>query len=164
MTPSFFALGLLVIASVVQPKSTVIVDSKENFGSEPIGNVKVTFADGHAEMWTRLGKCAMPKVSITRLVGWVKFENRGYRNYPIFDTLRVCWPDEHHKDFKADETYPFIEKWAFADNGTAVIIKSRAAHGPADFLKYRLSDAEVLGHAHESYAGDLPAWVKAFED
>ena len=128
VAPSTLILTLVAATSIVLPKSATIVDSKESFGREPIGNVKVTFTDGHAEMWTRLGKCDMAKVSISGLVGWARYEFRGYRNCPILNTLRVCWPDGHHLDFEASGTYPFIEEWNFADDNSAVVIESRRPH------------------------------------
>jgi len=143
----------------------VIIDSKEDFGmGGAIGNVKVTFTDGHTEMWTLQGRSQNPHVSSAGQVGFLLYQKREYRNYPIFDTLRVVWPDEHHRDYKADDSYPYIEQWAFVDDNAAVVIQSRAAHGPADFLKYDLATGKVLGHANAGSGEALPDWAKPYAD
>ena len=153
-------VALILAAATVLPQSAVIVDSKENFGGEPIDNVKVTFTDGHTEMWTKTGRSQLPKVSSSGLVGWTKYETL-YRDKPVFDTLRVVWPDEHHRDYKA--TLGFIEEWDFADNA-AVIIKSRAAHGPAAYQKYDLASGKIIDQAKVELGKELPDWAKPYAD
>ena len=39
------------------------IQSKHNLGSEPVGNVIVTYADGTTDLWTLKGNCKLPKVS-----------------------------------------------------------------------------------------------------
>ncbi len=154
----------MAATSIVLPKSATIVDSKEAFGSLPIGNVKVTFTDGHTEMWTKLGKALLPKLAKSGLIGWARYESKNDRGWPVPDTLRICWPaDGHHKDFKIIE-FPFIEEWDFADSDSAVIIKSRCAHGPAHFYKYDLATEKLLGEAKGTYDSVLPDWAKPFAD
>ena len=158
-------LAILVLAvgtSVVIPKSATVVDAKEDAVGEIVGNVQVTFTDGHKEKWTKLGKSMLPKVSATGLVGWARYETLGYRNYPAFDTLRVVWPDEHHRDFQAGDS--FIEAWDFADNDSTVIIKSRAGHGAPDFLKYDLATGRKLAHVDGWVNQPYPDWVKPYAD
>jgi len=86
----------------------------------------------------------------------------GYRNYPVFDHIRVVWPDEHHQDFQSNDS--FIEAWDFADNNTALIIKSREAHGAPDFLKVDLATGNVLAHVDGWRGGPLPPWAKPYAD
>ncbi|HEV3270917.1 MAG TPA: hypothetical protein VGZ93_01930 [Candidatus Methylacidiphilales bacterium] len=105
----------------------------------------------------------MPKVAKSGLVGWIRFETRNDRGWPVTNTLRICCPpDGRHMDFMT-ESKPFIEEWAFADNDTAVIIKSRGSHGPAEFIKYSLITGKMLGEADGSDK-ELPAWAKPFAD
>ena len=129
--------------STVLPKSATVIDAKEDVVGETVGNIQVTFTDGHKEKWTKLDKSMLPKVSATGLVGWAKYDELGYRDYPVFDEIRIVWPDEHHRDFQSTDSC--IEAWDFADNDSAIIIKSREGHGAPDFLKYDISTGKVLG-------------------
>lgn len=156
-----FVAILVLAAATVLPKSAVIVDSTEDAGGFPIGNVKVTFSDGHAELWTKTGKAQQPKVAANGMVGWARYEVR-YEKMPVLDTIRIVWPDEHHKDYKTEARHPFIEEWAFADDDTALIIKSRAVHGAATFIKYEIATRKILGRV--SAEEKLPDWAKPFAD
>lgn len=164
MPHSFLALSFWLIASVALPKSAAIVDSTTSFGGDPIGNVKVTFTDGHTEMWTLQGKCQDPNVSSTGLVGWTRYTTLIGPDYPEFNDLRVCWPDGHYKDYMAPADYPFIEQWNFADSDANVIVKTRAGHGPAYFMKYELATGKLLDHVFATDVKVLPAWAQPFAD
>jgi hypothetical protein len=162
--------ALLLGAATVLPKSAVIVPvaGAGALGSDAVGNVKVTFTDGHTEMWTKQGRALMAQVSSTGLVGWATFTTR-YETLPIDDTLRICWPDEHDHDFKAgtaDGHFPFINDWNFTPDGTHVIIKSRAMHGPAYYLLYDTASGKMLDHAggDGTTGRDLPWWAQPYSD
>jgi len=82
----------------------------------------------------------------------------------VDDTVRICWPEGRHKDFAADYTYPFIEMWDFTNHDTAVAIKSRGPHGPADYDEYDLTSGKLIDHAHGVFGKDLPVWAQPFSD
>jgi hypothetical protein len=157
-------LGVTFLAATVLPRSASVVDAIPADPSEPTGNIEVTFTDGHSEMWTKLRHAMLPRVSSTGLVGWATFRSRNYRGYPMDDTVRICWPNGRHKDFAADETYPFIEAWNFANKDTALVIKSRGPHGAADYDLYDLSSGNILDHAHGLFGHNLPLWAQPFSD
>jgi hypothetical protein len=160
---SFSALAFCALASsAILPKSAVIVDAHDKLGDNSVGNVKVLFTDGHSELWTKLGKSLLPRVSATGLVGWAHALFINARGWPVDSVLRVCWPDGHHKDFKADSA--FIEIWNFVENDTAVVIKSRGAHGPAAYIKYDLRSGKDLAHADAFSGTPLPGWAKPYSD
>lgn len=166
MTFCAFNFVLALAAAAPLPKSASIVDvPAERRGSGiPIGNVRVIFDDGHAEMWTRLGRAEMVKLAKSGLVGWTTFHRRNDRGWEVDDTLRVCWPpDGRHRDFKV-ESKPFIEAWGFVDGDTAVVIKSRGSHGPAEYVKYRVADGALLGEADAGIDKALPDWAQPYAD
>ncbi len=148
-----------IVSAAALPKDAEIISSKGDMaGNEPVGNVKVYFTDGHKEMWTRKGNCMQPKVSESGQVGWLYSDFTNESGSRVFSTVRVVWPDEHHRDFNAAE-FPYIDAWDFADNDTSVIIRCGRKHGPSHFYKYRLSDGSLLAEAQETYAGNLPDWA-----
>ena len=136
----------------------VPVPSEGSLGDNPAGNVRVLFNDGHAEMWTKEGKCLMPQISpIYHLVGWVRFSVRNARGWPLDGTVRICWPDGHHKDFGGN-ILPFIEQWHFALDDSAIIVKSRGPHGPAGYYEYDLHTGKVMDQAYGLSGSALPPW------
>jgi hypothetical protein len=127
------------------PKSVTIIDvpqERRDYATY-IGNIKVRFADGHSETWTSLGRCMDAQVSPTGLVGWTRFSERNYYQEPVNRTLRVRFLNGRVKDFEAYPNGPFIEEWAFADDDSAVVIKTRGRHGPAYYVKYSLHTGEL---------------------
>jgi hypothetical protein len=58
---------------------------------------------------------------------------------------------------------PFIEEWAFSDDGRHVVVKSRFAHGPASIelfgLQNGLAEASVA-----AFEENLPDWARLFRD
>ena len=158
-------LAVLVLAagtSTVLPKSATVVDAKQDAVGETVGNVLVTFTDGHKEKWTKLGKSMLPKVSVKGLVGWAQYDVLGYRDYPVFNIIRIVWPDQHQCDFQSTDS--FIEAWDFADGGSSVIIKSREGHGAPDFLKYDIASGKELAHVDGWENQILPDWAKPYAD
>jgi len=161
---------LLVSASAfagvptAKPTSVTIVDvpsERRDYGTH-IGNVKVRFSDGHSEVWTSLGRCMDAQVSATGLVGWTRYTTRNYYGEPVNSILRVRFRDGTLKDFQHG---PFIEEWAFTDNDTTVVIKSRGRHGPATYIKYSLSTQKVIDAVGRSTPyNDMPKWAQPFAD
>jgi hypothetical protein len=159
---------LLVLAAAsmpVVPQSAVIMPvlSEQKDMGFPIGNVVVTFTDGHHEYWTKEGRASYPKVSNSGIVGFTLFSTR-VENVPENNDLRLVWPDEHHKDYMADSDRPFIEGWGFADNDASVIIKSQGLHGPNAFRKYDVASGKLLGHAVVGDSPTLPDWAQPYAD
>ncbi|HKP04783.1 MAG TPA: hypothetical protein VJU77_15630 [Chthoniobacterales bacterium] len=59
----------------------------------------------------------------------------------------------------------FIGKWLFAENDSAVIIRSMGHHGPFSFVKYEIKSGRVLGEVHGYTPYDkLPDWAKQLAD
>lgn len=146
------------------PVSAEIVDvpaERMDWG-EPIGNVRVKFADGHSEFWTRKGRCMHVRRSKSGLVGWSRFSTRNSHGEPVNDVLRVMVTTSTWKDIKVDL---LIEEWDFSDSDTTVIIKMRGRHGPATVQKYSLETGKLIASAEASvpYA-DTPDWAKPFSD
>jgi hypothetical protein len=59
----------------------VPVRSQSNLDWRPVGNISVTFSDGHEEMWTTSGHCLRPKASHSGLVGWTYGTAQHSRGY-----------------------------------------------------------------------------------
>lgn len=154
-------------ATAASPKSATIVDVPAKYvgGWLIPGNVKVLFADGHSELWTKQGNCMKPLVSTNGIVGWVHFTKEDERGYFMNDTLQLRLPDGSTKDFAPNKHGPFIEQWGFAEDNTAVVIQSRGGHGPALFIKYEIASGRVTGH-QDGFVPDeqMPKWAKPYAD
>jgi hypothetical protein len=133
-----------------------------------VGDVIVTYTDGTTDSWTLKGNCMDPKVSPQGQVGWVLCELASdgkslklYGSVPIGSQLVVC--DRGKVIAKLRAAKPFIEDWAFADDGRHVVVKSRAAHGPASIELFGLHNgpAEASVAAFEE---NLPDWAGPFRD
>lgn len=169
-TLALLTVSLLLLAQIVlaadKPKPVkaeivpVPVETKDWW--TPVGNVKVTFTDGHSEMWTKQGQALFPKVSSEGAVGWTKIKERSDKGEPVNSVLRVMLSETEIKDM---EVGPFIEAWDFVDDGAAVVVKSRARHGPATFTKFDLATAKSTSSVTSAtpYA-QLPEWAKPFAD
>jgi hypothetical protein len=163
-------IAALIFGSITSPAAPrdariVEVPSQVSTSNHSIGNVKVLFSDGHTEMWTKLGKCEMPRVSKTGLVGWVRFDNGNDRDWPPTCTLRVCGSDGKHKDFKApDSQSPFIESWNFSKDGEAVLIEFQTRIGPSDYVEFGVRTGRILHEAPRHFGGDLPSWAQPLDD
>lgn len=158
--------GTALSADIIPVKAEIVeVPAERRDWGEPIGNVRVTFSDGRKEMWTREGRALLPKVAASGYVGWSRYTQRNSRGEPVNSILRVLLSEKDIKDFNAPEGRPFIEEWDFTDKDTAVVIKSRGRHGPANFVKYDLKSGKRLASV-EGYKpyDQLPDWAKPFSD
>ena len=117
----------------VQSAKIVAQDGQGNF----FGDVQVTYADGSTELLTHRGKCSTVHVAGTGAVGWVQGTPEGGK-------VVIRLPDGKTKEFLPDPA-PNIEDWGFADNDTAVVIKTRGRHGPAFCIKCAIATGKVTG-------------------
>jgi hypothetical protein len=162
MTFASIAFTLLLTASTVLPKSASIVDSKVDAEGRTIGNVRVTFTDGHSEKWTSKREAMLPKVAKTGLVGWARYETLYHQYWPAFTTIRIVWPDGHHRDFEGGDF--FIEAWDFVADGSAVVIKSREAHGSPNVRIYDVETGKMLAEADGHFNQAWPEWARPYAD
>ena len=173
MKPNFLQVLSLLTASAfagaptAKPKSVTIIDvpsERRDYGTN-IGNIKVCFSDGHSEVWTSLGMCMYAHISPNGLVGWTRYTTRNHYQEPVNNTLRIRFVNGTIKDFQAYANGPFIEEWAFADNDSAVVIKSRGRHGPAYYIKHSLHTGKVIDSVGLSTPYDrMPTWAQPFAD
>jgi hypothetical protein len=129
-----------------------------------LGNIQVTFTDGHSEILTKGGKCNLPHVSASGDVGWNrpdKLTNDRYgRNA---DILHLRLRDGSAKEFKPNVL--FIVEWGFANNNSEVVIKSMAHHGPSSFIKYEIKTGRVTGEVQGYHPSEeLPDWARPLAD
>jgi len=159
----FGACSATGIASDI-PVSAEIVDvpSERRDWGEPIGNVRVKFADGHSEFWTRLGRCIHVRRSESGHVGWSRYTGRNSYGEPVNNILRVMVSSERWIDFQAG---PFIEDWGFAEHDSTIIVKSRGRHGPSMIHRFSLETGKLLDSTKGSDPyKDTPDWAKPFAD
>jgi hypothetical protein len=161
----YLAIFALTAATTSLPQSAVIIPVPAEQGdmSFPIGNVKVTFTDGHTEMWTKQGRAAFPQVSSAGIVGFALF-TKLIPPDPDFNDLRLVWPDEHHKDYASKPDRPIIEQWGFADNEATIVLQTRGTHGPAEFLKYNIATGKLIAQADVGVDSPLPDWAQPYAD
>lgn len=143
----------------------VIVPSPHDSFLVQTGNVKVTFRDGHTELWTHEGDCRDVKISGKGNVGWVRMHKKSVDTERMTiggkDSLAVRLLDGTVKEFPPFEENVSIEDWRFADNDTAVIIRSMAHHGPSSYVKYAISTGRVIDfRAGYIPNRQLPSWAK----
>lgn len=161
---SLAAASAFAAAPTAKPKSVAVIDvpsERRDYGTN-IGNIKVRYFDGHSETWTSLGRCMYAHVSPTGLVGWTRYTARNDHGEPVNDILRVRFLNGRTKDFQHG---PFIEEWGFVDSDSAVVIKSRGRHGPANYIKYSLRSGSVLGSISLFMPRDqMPLWAQPYAD
>ena len=147
------AFSVLYAASgKVQSAKIVAQDGQGNF----FGDVQVTYADGSTELLTHGGKCSTIHVTSTGAVGWVQGTPEGGK-------VVIRLPDGKTKEFLPDPG-PFIVDWGFADNDTAVVIKTAGAHGPAFCIKYAIETGKVTGKTGPMGYEKMPKWAQPFSD
>lgn len=169
------ALALLVLASsgAVEPSrsspkraSLVIVPSPYDSFLVQTGNVKVTFRDGHTELWTHDGDCREVKTSSKGNVGWIRLDKKSVdvqrKDIDGKDSLVVRLLDGRVKEFSPFDGNVSIEEWRFADNDTAIIMRSMGRHGPSSYVKYEISSGRVIDSRGPYYtpSRELPSWAK----
>jgi len=151
-----------LVGSGTPKKAAVIIPPGEDYLQ--MGDIKVTYADGHTEMWTQGALCGDPHVSSAGDVGWVhstKSDDRYTHRTP--DMLHVHLHGGETRELKPND--PFIETWVFAGNNSEIIIKSRQHHGPAAYIKYDLKTGRETGRIDEYLdESKMPKWAKPFAD
>lgn len=127
----------------------------------PIGNVRVTFADGHSEMWTRLGRCMELRRSASGLVGWSRYTRRNSYGEPVNNVLRVMVTNSRWLDFQTG--LPFIRDWDFAEEDESVVVVSGGRHGAGVMECFSLKTGKQTGGVKESAAkAEMPEWARKF--
>ena len=133
-----------------------------------VGNVKVTFTDGHTEVLTQTGDCHKAKVSAKGNVGWIRIGKMESVPGPREriqtgqDSLVVRFPDGTTKKFPPLGENICIMDWKFADDGKTLIVRSMGHHGPSSYVQYDLASGKAIdsrGPGYTPYA-KLPPWAK----
>ena len=157
-----FLTSCLTGNAAEMPVAAEIVDvpaERRDYGI-PIGNVRVRFADGHSEMWTRLGRCMQVQRSAAGRVGWTRYTNRNLHGEPVNNVLRVMTANGSWQDFQAG---PFIREWDFAIDGASVVVLSGGRHGAGMLHRFSLKAGELTGVVKESTRKEeLPDWAMEF--
>ena len=153
---------------IKQPVAARIEPKHRTYPSFTVGDVIVTYRDGTTDAWTLKGNCMDPKVSHEGQVGWVVCElaadGKSLKlngSVPIGSQVVVCYRGKVIAKLRAAK--PFIEEWAFSDDGRHVVVKSRAAHGPATIELFGLHNAPAEASV-AAFEEDLPDWALPFRD
>jgi hypothetical protein len=136
----------------------VPVRSQSNLDWRPVGNISVTFSDGHEEMWTTTGHCLLPKASHSGLVGWTYGTAQHSRGGWMNTQLRIARDRRLIARFNVSRA--FIDLWDFADKDTCVVIPCVNAHGPSWIQKYRIDTGELVAESSASH--DVSEWAKPY--
>ncbi|MEY2484215.1 MAG: hypothetical protein QOK24_2743 [Verrucomicrobiota bacterium] len=153
------------------PRSVAVVPAPSKFDAFMVqtGNIKVTFVDGHAEMWTENGNAILPKISYRGHIGWVELDKSqidiATKNRAGQDKLVIRLNDGARREFVMTRDTPFIANWSFADDDTAVSVLVSGHHGPRSYVEYDLRSGRVKGEiaGYASYE-TLPTWAKQVSD
>ena len=149
--------------------SIIVVPSRYDGYVVKTGNVKVTFSDGHAEVWTHSGDCYNVKISPKGNVGWIRIDKKKIDPRRMIvvgkDSLVVRRLDESIKTFPPFDENVSIMDWSFAGD-TALIIRSMGYHGPSSFVRYDLTSGDVIDSCGPNYIpyAKLPKWAKPLAD
>ncbi len=158
----FLASGLAGVAAE-RPVAAEMVDvpaERRDYGM-PIGNVRVTFADGHTEMWTRLGRCMELRRSASGLVGWSRYTTRNAHGEPVNNVLRVMVTNSRWQDFQTE--LPFIRDWDFAEEDESVVVVSGGRHGAGIMQCFSLKTGKLTGTVNEATKKEkMPEWARKF--
>jgi hypothetical protein len=153
--------------STARPKTAEVVNispDQADFGV-PVGDIKVTFSDGRSETVTHGGNCMEPRVSDTGNIGWTHFSGLDRRGYALDEKLVIRLRNGAVKEFRPSSYGIFIESWAFADHGSAVVMRSRGHHGPSAFIRYDVASGKLMakedGHSDDD---PPPAWASMLTD
>ena len=147
-----------------RPISAEIVDvaSERKDWGEPIGNIRVKYAGGRSELWTRLGRCMHVRCSESGIVGWTRYTSRNLYGDPVNSILRIMVATDRWLDFQAG---PFIEDWLFSERDTTVIVRSRGRHGPSTIQRFSLTTGKLIDSTKGSdHYADTPDWAKPLAD
>jgi hypothetical protein len=150
------------------PKSASIVAVPSPYDDFLIstGDVKVTFSDGHTELWTHSADCHTVKMSADGSVGWIRMEKKSVDVQRMTvagkDTLVIRSPDGTTHELPPFDDNVAIMDFRFMEGGRAVAIRSMGHHGPSSFVKYDVATGAVLDSRGTNYTpyNDLPAWAK----
>jgi hypothetical protein len=148
-----------VSACIVNWRGEIVNDDEGH-----VGNVRVTFADGHRERWTRRGRSRLARVSKTGLVGWTCAEGQNLTaTHPWMNGELILLRDgKRIAKFRSE--YAFIEVWGFTDHDTCVVIRSRMLHGPSRIEKLEIKTGERLGGCSGSDPNQIEPWARPFAD
>ena len=163
------AVGVSIAAasSNAKPESAIVKIVRSTLDDFLIrtSNVEVRFSDGTSAVWTTAGNCTLPHVSLKGCVGWIEVDKSKVdvvaKNRRGEDKVIIRCVDGSRKEFTGDPEAPFIGKWEFADNDTAVAIQSSAYHGPRHYIKYDINTHKVKEEiaTYVSYQ-ELPSWAR----
>jgi hypothetical protein len=142
-------VSIVVVPSKADMLSHAIAEGRSDSGGK-IGNVKVTFTDGHSEVLTHTGDCDETKVSPKGNVGWVrrtKWEDASFGGRvqpgPVGkDSLVVRLVDGTTKKFPAFGDNYGLVNWKFADDDKAVIVQWRQYRSFREYVQYDLRVAK----------------------
>jgi hypothetical protein len=149
-----------------RPKDVSIVGAPAPSEGRKIGDVKVTFTDGHSEVLTHTGDCYDAKVSATGNVGWIrraKMKHVGNKEVALNkDAVVVRFLSGKTRTFPPLGENHFVMDWKFADDDKTVIVRSMGYHGPSSFVQYDLASGKALDSRGPDYTpyAKLPAWAK----
>jgi hypothetical protein len=151
--------SLLGMSAAVNAATATKVEIVAANKSDEVGDVCVTWDDGHSERLTRGAHAEQPKLSPNGLIGWAWSKER-YKDLWVNEHLRV----QRGKPllFEVKSGRPFIEDWNFIAEG--LVLKSRGAHGPALIELFALSDGKPIKVIEKAFGDDLPARAKPNAD
>jgi hypothetical protein len=151
-------VGTGAAARTSTPMSVEVV-APPGASDDESGDVFVTWDDGRRERLTHGAHAQQAKLGPEGLIGWTWAKER-YKDLWVNEHLRV----QHGKQmlFEVKSGKPFIEDWTFAPEG--LVVKSRAAHGPALIERFSLDTGERTEVIDKAFGDDLPDWAKPFSD
>jgi len=131
-----------------------------------VGNV-VEENHGKRVQLTSTATAQQPKASKEGIIGWVDCSEEGKpgvlhlaRGVPIGSRLILRHPDGSLLTIPSWS--PIIEKWAFDNDGTHVVMKSRGLHGPAVIERFNLRGQQA-GRCN-AYGEKAPEWAIPYQD
>jgi hypothetical protein len=145
-----------------KPVKAVVIPTKSGQSSEvnQVGNIKITFDDGHSEVVTTDGQCTGAEVSKRGDIVWDHFTGSDRMGYPIDEKLILRTVDGKTRELKPETGYPYVRNSGFSPDQSAVVVMWGGRHSTPIFLKYAIATGKVTERSEVGDYNKLPKWAK----
>ena len=130
-------------------------------GDTQTGNVRVNYADGTSDFWTKKGNCRCAHVASDGTVGWVVDENLGVPELPsaFRSMLILCRKGQVITTICCN--CPVISDWIFQSSAKQLVIFASWYHASprGDYELYDTETGNCLQTVPENDA-NLPKWAQ----
>jgi len=136
------------------PTRVALVSAKgeQLVGDNVVGDVQITFKDGHVQKLTSSGQSSSPQISTKGDVGWIDTSA---------DKLMLRHADGKIEQVNPEKGFPYLLSWSFADGDSAIVLLCCTKHDIVVFVKHDIATGKITGRVnHPEDYNKLPDWAK----